>query len=251
MMNRKTLFAGLAAVLLWSGAARASDPIGGFAVIDKLVLEPNDEAPTRAQVWGTFSLVTERGGRSFGKPERGYLYYAADANNEAACRKEWADMKKVAGTSQIVGFGSSFKDSGMGRVRKATDKPETPDVYPVGFGLHKLRPSTDYSPVRELCEVPFPAAPAENDLVPPGEITLAVRNVLGEKHAKAKYVFEIQGDSGDKETSPPVAAGEKETKWTPKLATKPGAKYVWRVRATDGNWNGPEVNAHFVTKGKR
>jgi hypothetical protein len=250
-MNRVMRLAGVAAIFLSAAAARASDPIGGFAVIDKVILEPNDDAPTRAQIWGTFCLATAVGGNTYSPPVRGYLYYKAENGQENACRKEWADMKKVAGTFQIVGFGSSFKREGMGFVRESGEKPKTPDVYPVGFGLTKIRPNTDYKPIRELCEVPFPVQPGENDLVPPGEITLTVRNLLSPKHEKARYVFQIEGSSGDKETSAPVSAGEKETKWTPRLALKPGATYVWRVRATDGNWKGPEVTARFVVKGQR
>ena len=39
-------------------------------------------------------------------PERGYLYFVADKDKEAVSRREWADLKRVAGTGQCVALGS-------------------------------------------------------------------------------------------------------------------------------------------------
>ena len=55
----------------------------------------------------------------------------------------------------------------------------------------------------------------------------------------------------DRETSPEVRAGDKVTKWAPKLALKAGGKYTLRVRATDGAWKGPVTTAHFTVKGEK
>jgi len=35
---------------------RASGPAGCYAIVEKVVLEPNDKAPERVQVWGVFAL---------------------------------------------------------------------------------------------------------------------------------------------------------------------------------------------------
>jgi hypothetical protein len=248
MMNRRTFLAGLAIILAWTATARASDPIGGYAVIEKVVLEPNNDAPVRIQIWGTFSLAKEAGGNTYGPPVHGFLYYAAETGKEDTCRKEWADLKKVAGTGQIIGFGSSRNPENMGRVRKANENPESPDVYMVGFGLNKIRAGRDYSPIKELSSQPALTTPGNGDLVPPGTITFVVRNVLDPKHAKATYVFEVESGPDDKQTSDPIPAGEKETKWTPKKEMKSRTKYVWRVWAVDGDWKGPAVSATFQTK---
>src|SRR6516162_4868387 len=92
----------------WKAPARASDAIGIYALIDKVVLEPNAEAPTRIQVWGAFTFAKEAGGNSYAAPVRGYLYYRVVEGKEDVCRKEWADMKKVDGSGEVIGMGSSF-----------------------------------------------------------------------------------------------------------------------------------------------
>ncbi len=86
--------------------------------------------------------------------------------------------------------------------------------------------------------------------MPPGEITLVVRNNADKTHPKAKYVFELEAASGGKEEGT-VETGDKETKWTPKLQLKAGEKYIWRVWATEGDWKGPVATSSFVVKGEK
>ena len=62
--------------------------------------------------------------------------------------KEWADLKSVAGTRQVVGFGSAW--SAKVRLRKPDEKPEAPDNYVMGNGMVKLRP--DHPQSKELLE---------------------------------------------------------------------------------------------------
>ena len=64
---------------------RASGPISIYAIVEKVVFEPNDRAPERVQVWGVFSVV-ETGnpgtyGQAYSQPERGYA--------DAAVRPRW------------------------------------------------------------------------------------------------------------------------------------------------------------------
>jgi hypothetical protein len=103
---KKVFLAALAAALLPT-TARASDPVGIYAVVDQVVLEPGGAAAERLQVWGAFSLATGRGDE-YTTPRRGYLYFAAPRGQEAACRKEWADLKHVAGTGQVIAFGGRY-----------------------------------------------------------------------------------------------------------------------------------------------
>ena len=46
-----TLLAGLALATVPVGA---SDPVGIYAVVKKVVFEPNETAPERIQIWGAF-----------------------------------------------------------------------------------------------------------------------------------------------------------------------------------------------------
>ena len=246
-MRRISCVLPLAALLAVAGAAQASDPLGGYMTVDKVVLSPTD-APTRIQIWGSFVFATRSGGKSHGTPERGYLYYKAPAGKEGVCRKEWADLKKAAGTAQVIGFGSIDDPKAQGKVRKADRKPESPDLYPLANGLHKLHAETDFAPIHALLALPAPLSPAEGDLVPSGTLALVTRNIADTKHPKAKYVFELKGASGDKEEAT-VEPGEKETRWTPKLKLKAGEKYTWTVRAAEGDWKGPPAATAFVVKG--
>ena len=143
-MSRRHL--GVAAVLLaLAPAARASDPVGIYALIDKVVLEPSDGPAERVQVWGVFALARGNG-FTYAAPERGVMYFklAKDKKKEDVCRKEWADLKKVAGTKQVVAFGARYAANGNGTVRKGGGDPtKNPDVYPVGFGMTKV-PAKNY-----------------------------------------------------------------------------------------------------------
>ena len=55
MKSLKTALAVL--VLFAAGDLIASGPVGIYAMVDKVVFEPNDTAPERIQIWGAFALV--------------------------------------------------------------------------------------------------------------------------------------------------------------------------------------------------
>jgi hypothetical protein len=245
-MYRIALVLAVATVLMTGGFVGASDPIGGYMIVDKVVLEPAD-APTTIQIWGAVALAKGEHGDDYSAPVRGYLYYKTPSGKEDVCRKEWNDLKKAAGTPQIIGFGSRYNLKAFGKVRKANEKPETPDNYPLGNGLVKIGEDDDFMPFNNLRALAAPQKPAEGDRVPPGEVTLVTRSMIDKKHAKAKYVFELEAASGGKEEGT-VEAGDKETKWTPKMKLKAGEKYTWRVRAVEGEWQGPVVAISFVAK---
>jgi hypothetical protein len=248
-MVRIACLLAVAAALVVGGAAHASDPIGGYLLVDKVVLEPSD-SPTTIQIWGSFALAKEKRGEAYSESVRGYLYYKAPSGKEDVCRKEWNDLKKAAGTGHVIGFGNRYDLMSIGKIRKASEKPESPDPYPLANGLVKTEDNSDYLPIRTLRALPAPQTPADGDLVAPGEITLVINNMADKSHAKAKYVFELQGASGLKEEAT-VEAGDKETKWTPKMKVKAGEKYTWRVYATEGEWKSPVATSGFVVKGEK
>jgi hypothetical protein len=127
----------LAAVAI-SPSVRASAPVsdrmGVYCIVDKVVLEPQEAAKT-AQVHGVCA-VAEQETWYFEAPARGYFYYSAPAGNEATARAEWADLKSVAGTGQVVGFGRRYAP--LGRLRPSTEAPTKPDQYPIHFGVLKF-----------------------------------------------------------------------------------------------------------------
>jgi len=121
----------------------ASDMTGVYAKIDRVVIE-NDTV----QIWGVFAAAKPDDRNYYLPPARGYLFFKTGPNAEMT-RKEWNDLKQVAGTGEIVAFGSRPFTA---RIRKSGEKPENPDTYPVNTGLTRVRGKTDYEPVRTLLD---------------------------------------------------------------------------------------------------
>jgi hypothetical protein len=164
----------LAAVLIRAPAVGASGYVGVYGIVEKVVVEPNDASPERIQLWGAFAFVNGVAeGNAFTAAKRGYLYFrmptpadpvAPDA--VVAARREWTDLKAIAGTGQAVGFGrwqylGDFREllpdlrTAPGsrayvieraremvitdlRVRPATEAPASPALYQVESGIVKL-----------------------------------------------------------------------------------------------------------------
>ena len=104
--NLLQLLCASALLLGATSPALASDPIGIYAFVDRVVFEPGDATPERIQVWGGFALANARNRDDYHTAERGCLYFKLRTGDEEVCKKEWADLKAVAGTGQIVSFGS-------------------------------------------------------------------------------------------------------------------------------------------------
>src|SRR6185295_2027489 len=124
----------LMAVLAFAPGLR-SDPVGVYAVIDKVVLEPQEGKPDRVQVWGSVCLAKGKNGSEYEAPVRGYLYYSLDAPKADQCRAGWSDLGSVAAKGQGVAFGTRYAP--LGRVRPASEKPGQPDIYRLGWGVQK------------------------------------------------------------------------------------------------------------------
>jgi hypothetical protein len=137
---RTHLVVGLVCVVL-TVALKASDMVGVYAVIEKVVLEPTEAAPERIQIWGAFALSDQNSGSTYGPAQRGYLYYTCPQGRESVCRKEWADMKSLAGKATGVGFGHRY--SPTGRIRKADEKATAPDTYPIQMGIVRIENASD------------------------------------------------------------------------------------------------------------
>src|SRR4051812_45875249 len=139
-MKRTVGLTVVSAALALGVALQASDMVGVYAVVEKVVLEPNEKTPDRVQIWGAFALAEGRGS-TYGSAQRGYLYYSCPSGQEPICRNEWSDLKSVAGKSTAVGFGMRYNPSG--RIRKADEKIGSPDPYPVEMGVIKVDDPAD------------------------------------------------------------------------------------------------------------
>ena len=160
-------------VFLTAASLTASGPIGIYGIVQKVVFEPNEQSPERIQVWGAFAYADggANSGLAASTVKRGYLYFrlpppnVANARDVEAAKKEWADLKSVAGTGQAIGFGSwgyigNFaglqpqtrstmppyileRAPGGGaqtdlRVRPESEAPTAPAAYQTDVGIVKL-----------------------------------------------------------------------------------------------------------------
>jgi hypothetical protein len=136
------------ATALVTASAAASGQAGVYGVIDRVVLEPASGEPDRIQVWGAFVLVEYMPSRGFTnypytQPARGYMYFKLPAAPDgiANARREWNDLKSVAGTKQAVAFAywdRFVRTEKFLRVRSPGAPPDDPDVYYTEFGVVKL-----------------------------------------------------------------------------------------------------------------
>ncbi len=244
---RRVLVAVIGVVVL-AGTVRASDPVGIYALVQKVVLEPKDDKPERAQVWGVFRFAIKNVGDGvyYAPPVYGRLDYGLAPGKADDTRREWADFKKIAGTGQVVAFASRYGPKGT--LHKASEKVDKLDPYPIDNGLNKLE--LDGAIAKELCSLPMPDRPEDGRDVPEGKVTLRAHGIADKDRKEVRYVFEITNSAGDKETSKPVEAGERAqvASWAPKMEIKSGKQYTWRVWAVAGDWKGPAITATF--KGK-
>ena len=155
------------AISISSSVLLADGPVGVYAMVQKVVFEPSENAPKTLQIWGVFVWV-DGGLKSPGPinlPQRGYIYFKLPegATEASAAKKQWMDIKSVAGSNQIIAFGD-WKHSGPFedlyipidggqedvRVRKQSEAPAKPIAYPIKTGLVKIADDPAHESLRSL-----------------------------------------------------------------------------------------------------
>jgi hypothetical protein len=175
----------IAVAVLMAAPLAGSGYIGVYGIVEKVVVEPNETTPERIQIWGAFAFVNGTLAQSSGvtAAKRGYLYFrmpatASERATEAgleAVRREWADLRAIAGTGQAVGFGrwqyigdfaelqpdqpaprayvlerAPVMTKSDLRVRPATETPASPALYQVESGIVKLTESGSHASVVKM-----------------------------------------------------------------------------------------------------
>jgi hypothetical protein len=142
-------------------ARLSGDPFGAYCIVQKVVTGQDEAQRSTVQIWGTCAVRTEGAIDSHGNsvdsstpgawlvsplapPRRGYLYYFATKAREDVAQKEWADLKALAGTGEVVAIGSQRSPS---RLRWADEKPQSPDEYSTQTGLAKITSNSAYSKI--------------------------------------------------------------------------------------------------------
>ena len=208
---------------VWN-AAMASDRTGIYAIVDGVTIDSAGEPEETIALRGVFSLA--KGRREYTQPVYGQMFFRLTKGKEAACRKEWADFKRIAGSGRCVAFGR--RSLPLGRVRKPKKKLDLPDAFTLNIGVRKIRSTSNYAPIKRLVHFPRPRAPHDGATVPAGRVSLVVDNISA-NDKQAKYFFEIEDKTGKTEASASVKPDGKRTRWTPKMQIKPGEKYTWRA----------------------
>ena len=78
--------------------------IGIYAVIDAVTFEPDGPSPNFIRISGVFVVPVPMSSGQYGSPQKGYLYFRIPSGMEQATRKDWNELKTVAGTGRAVGF---------------------------------------------------------------------------------------------------------------------------------------------------
>jgi len=78
--------------------------IGIYAVIDAVTFEPDGSSPNFIRISGVFVVPVPISSGQYRSPQRGYLYFRIRPGMEQATRKDWNELKTVAGTGRAVGF---------------------------------------------------------------------------------------------------------------------------------------------------
>lgn len=172
-------------------------------------------------------------------------------------------MKEFAGTREAVSFGGAFPPADStrrasldeledllyamnynGRLRRAGESPAHPDTFPFRMaGMpSEMRADPTKAAAHNLWLVPDPMSPADGSTAAAGKVLLTTRNI---GDTTVTYIFEIEGLKGAKETSPPVARGDQQTAWTPKMRLRSGETYTWSVSASLSGVRFPAATATF------
>jgi hypothetical protein len=142
-----------------------------YAIVERVVFEPSEAKPERVRVYGAFALLytnqepvsnSDNGPYS---PQKGFLYFklpsavrgdTAELPQQAA-KREWADLKSVAGTGQAIMFGSwTSYYLGEGRHRESgfVGGPENDEVLRVHESKERSPSAIPYTMDTGITKVP-------------------------------------------------------------------------------------------------
>lgn len=246
-------FAGLRVVLPLLLSWPVSDPAAVYAVLDEVVLSPDAETPTHIELRGAFALAEGTRGDYYRAPRIGVLRFTA-GNDAAATKAMWLDLQRLAGTGQVVSFGSRYELLAPGaapvRVVAAAEPAGAAPPFPGGWGVRALE-RVDYGPVRELRLLPR-CLPVDLGTArttserPERQVVFTCTNCTAELDG-LRYVFRCETSDGDCFASGPIAPGKGLTTWAPQLALQLGERVEWSVHVVGGDTErAPVARDHFV-----
>lgn len=234
-----------------------SDPVAVYALVTRVELLPDAEAPRAVRLHGAFAVADGARGDYYRSPRWGSLLFHAVAGEEEKCLAQWADLARAAGSGEVVGFGFRH-DMGSLRVQPPGAETDAGAPYPTGYGLRRVR-NVDYGPALALRLLPRPHSPAADaelqawSYAAPGEASMVtlVAEACPSGGPGTKYLFQIERPNGDVVGSPPVDEENGRATWSVWLVAEPGEAVTWRVRVLrDGVERAPVATARFTAKAK-
>jgi len=133
------LAAAVAALFLWVRSAQPSGPIAVYALVDKVAFEPNADHPERIRISGVFILSSVPKGcgspslpcsTTYSEPRKGSLYFSLPSRGFPQALLEWQDVKSVAGTRRVIGFGSGWFPNDAKLLHEG-ERADSPPEWPV------------------------------------------------------------------------------------------------------------------------
>ena len=116
--------------------------VGIYALIDDVAFEKGSSGRL-VRISGVFEVPVPMSSGAFEPPQRGYLYFRVPAANEEAVRNELDQLRALAGTSQVVGFGYYWVPNpndphgnphhSLEVIVHRVGESSTPDLYPLPF----------------------------------------------------------------------------------------------------------------------
>jgi hypothetical protein len=131
---KTTSLTALVAALVFAAVARAGGPPPMYVLVEKVVLEPDEQKPERVQLWGCFTRISKSSG--YTAPVYGWMYLSGGDE----CRQQWLQLSKDAGSGKVLAIGHCFQaQQGLALpIRKPEEHPDKPDgAYPLAeIGLY-------------------------------------------------------------------------------------------------------------------
>ena len=116
--------------------------VGIYARIDDVAFEKGSSGRL-VRISGVFEVPVPMSSGMYEPPQRGYLYFRIPPANEEAVRNELDQLRTLAGTGQVVGFGYYWvpnPNDPQGNPHHSLEvtvhrvgETSTPDLYPLPF----------------------------------------------------------------------------------------------------------------------
>jgi hypothetical protein len=79
--------------------------IGIYAIVNQVRFEPDAGPPNSLRISGIFVVPVPMSSGNYRNPQKGYLYFRIAPGTEQATRRDWSELKTLAGSGKVVEFG--------------------------------------------------------------------------------------------------------------------------------------------------